>query len=94
MAAAELTPLVDLITDAVKDVIKEYDTVGQPFPALGSTNSGHFDSAASVTPELARAIKVVEAACAQLSFSVASPAHVMTNVSAYLSCRNPYTLMP
>ncbi|EIM86299.1 S-adenosyl-L-methionine-dependent methyltransferase [Stereum hirsutum FP-91666 SS1] len=79
MAAAELTPLVDLITDAVKDVIKEYDTVGQPFPALGSTNSGHFDSAASVTPELARAIKVVEAACAQLSFSVASPAHVMTN---------------
>lgn len=82
MAAAELIPLVNIIKDAVVVVIDEYDSKGKVFPSLQSTMGGPFDSAASVTPALANAVKTIEAACAQLSISVARPAHAILNVSS------------
>lgn len=80
MTAAQLLPLVNLITDAVKVVIEEYDATENTLPPLSSTAPGPFDSAVSISPELARATKIIEAACAQLSVSVASPAHSILNV--------------
>lgn len=79
--SANLLPLVDLITNAVKVVIDEYAAINQPVPSLDSTIPGPFDTPESTPPQLSKAIQIIEAACAQLSFTVASPGHVMTNVS-------------
>lgn len=81
---ARLSALVNLIQDSVKVVISQYDAVGQTVPSLDSVDTGPFDTPDNVTPELRKAVEIIEAACAQLSFSVASPGHVITNVSRLL----------
>ncbi|KAF8580550.1 S-adenosyl-L-methionine-dependent methyltransferase [Ramaria rubella] len=78
---AHLTALVDVISTAVKVVVAEYAAVGHSVPSLNSTAPGPFDAPEKVNVILARAIQTVEAACAQLSFTVANPGHVMTNKS-------------
>lgn len=88
MAAAQLTPLLNLISSAVQDVIKEYDAVHQPIPSLNSTMPGPFDSPAAMSPELVKAIKVIEAACTQLSLTVANPARSMVNVSRFTALQS------
>lgn len=79
---AEITALTSLINSAVQDIANEYSKEGHSIPSLHSTEPGPFDAPHLVSPILARAIQTVEAACAQLSFTVANPGHVITNVSA------------
>ncbi|KAF8577159.1 S-adenosyl-L-methionine-dependent methyltransferase [Ramaria rubella] len=76
---AQLSSLVDLISAAVKVVESEYASVGQRVPYLNSTAPGPFDTPEEVSVNLAKAVQTIEAACAQLSFTVASPGHVVTN---------------
>lgn len=82
---AHLFSLVDLISNAVKVVAKEYAAVGETVPSLDSTAPGPFDTPESVPPALRNAVEIIEAACAQLTFSVASPGHSVVNVS-FLLC--------
>lgn len=77
---AHLTALTAMISDAVKVVISAHAAIGERPPSLDSTAPGPFDSPESVPEDLAKAIQIIEAACAQLSFSVASPGHTMLNV--------------
>jgi hypothetical protein len=79
--AAHLTELVNIISDAVKVVLSEYSAAGESVPSLDSTAPGPFDSPEKVPVGLAKAVKIIEGACAQLSFTVASPGHIVTNVS-------------
>ncbi|KJA18248.1 hypothetical protein HYPSUDRAFT_79252 [Hypholoma sublateritium FD-334 SS-4] len=79
--ALELTRLTELITSSVQDVLTEYQTAGHDVPWLSSTDPGPFDKPHLVPPKLSKAIQIIEAACAQLSFAVASPGHVITNKS-------------
>ena len=76
--------LASLITSAVQDVVKEYSAAGHSVPSLNSVEPGPFDAPHLVSPALAKEIQTIEAACAQLSFAVANPGHVITNVSAHL----------
>jgi hypothetical protein len=78
--SANLSALVDLITKAVAVVNEEYEKVDAVIPPLESTLVGPFDTPESMTPELANAIQIIEAACAQLSVSVAPPGHIIVNV--------------
>ncbi|KAJ7487261.1 S-adenosyl-L-methionine-dependent methyltransferase [Mycena galericulata] len=76
---AEITALADLITQTVKDVVAEYTAAGAALPSLASTAPGPFDTPESVPLKLAKAVRILDAACAQLSFTVGSPGHVITN---------------
>ena len=80
----ELLQLAELITSSVRDVLAEYQNVGQDVPWLSSTEPGPFDKPHLASPKLSKAIQIIEAACAQLSFAVASPGHVITNVRLLL----------
>ncbi|KAF9479519.1 S-adenosyl-L-methionine-dependent methyltransferase [Pholiota conissans] len=71
--------LADLITSSVKDVVSEYQSSGYSVPSLSSTEPGPFDAPHLQSAKLAKAIQIIEAACAQLSFAVANPGHVITN---------------
>ncbi|KZT29636.1 S-adenosyl-L-methionine-dependent methyltransferase [Neolentinus lepideus HHB14362 ss-1] len=75
----DLLALVDLISCAVKDVIKEYGSVGQSVPALDSVVTGPFDSQETTNLAITKAVRVIEGACAQLCATVAWPAHAMEN---------------
>ncbi|KAG9218403.1 hypothetical protein CCMSSC00406_0007996 [Pleurotus cornucopiae] len=75
----DLTTLVKLISDSVAVVVSEYAKVGHAPPALESTDQDPFHSPELMSERLRTAIKTIEAACAQLSASVASPGHVVTN---------------
>ncbi|KAJ6628892.1 S-adenosyl-L-methionine-dependent methyltransferase [Mycena sp. CBHHK59/15] len=74
-----IVALADLISSAVKDVVAEYSAAGVPMPSLSSTVPGPFDTPEATPFKLAKAIRVIDAACAQLMFSVGSPGHVITN---------------
>lgn len=78
---AEIKALTALINSAVHDIVNEYSKEGHSVPSIHSTEPGPFDAPHLVSPVLAKAIQIVEAACAQLSFTVANPGHVITNVS-------------
>lgn len=78
----EITMLADLISSSVKDVVSEYQSAGHNVPSLSSTEPGPFDAPHLQSANLAKAIQIIEAACAQLSFAVANPGHVVTNVSS------------
>jgi hypothetical protein len=82
--SAEITMLADLISASVKDVVAEYQNAGHNVPSLSTTESGPFDAPHLQSAKLTKAIQIIEAACAQLSFAVASPGHVVTNVSSVL----------
>lgn len=89
MSATQLLPLVDLITNAVKVVIAEYDRVGQPIPALDEAVAGPFDEAKGITPDLSTAVKVIEAACAQLALTVVPPSYTILMVSTPITPSYP-----
>lgn len=84
----DLTTLVKLISDSVAVVVSEYAKVGHAPPALESTDQDPFHSPELTSERLKSAIKIIEAACAQLSATVASPGHVVTNVSEPLNDAN------
>lgn len=73
--------LATLINSAVEDIVKEYSTTGHSIQSIQSTEPGPFDAPHLASPALAKAIQTIEAACAQLTFTVANPGHVITNVS-------------
>ncbi|KAF7430170.1 hypothetical protein PC9H_005870 [Pleurotus ostreatus] len=75
----DLTALVKLISDSVAVVTSEYAKAGHAPPSLESTAQDPFHSPELVPEQLAVAIKTIEAACAQLSATVTSAGHVVTN---------------
>ncbi|KAF4581762.1 hypothetical protein EYR40_002780 [Pleurotus pulmonarius] len=77
----DLTSLAKLISDSVAVVTSEYARAGHAPPTLESTAEDPFQSPESVSERLKTAIKTIEAACAQLSATVVSPGHVVTNKS-------------
>ncbi|KAF8191305.1 S-adenosyl-L-methionine-dependent methyltransferase [Pholiota molesta] len=77
----EITMLADLISSSVKDIVSEYQSAGHNVPSLSSTEPGPFDAPHLQSAKLSKAIQIIEAACAQLSFAVANPGHVITNKS-------------
>lgn len=77
-----ITALQDLINSAIKDVIAEYAAVGQAVPSLDTLSPGPFTVPEETPARLTKAIQVIEAACAQLSYTVAPPGSVMVNVSS------------
>ncbi len=79
-SANDLTTLVKLISDSVAVLVSEYAKVGHAPPALESTDQDPFHSTELMSARLKTAVKTIEAACAQLSATVASPGHVVTNV--------------
>ncbi|KAJ7651964.1 S-adenosyl-L-methionine-dependent methyltransferase [Mycena polygramma] len=76
---ADILALADLISSTVRDVVTEYSAAGVSLPSLSSTTPGPFDSPEDVPPKLSRAVRILDAACAQLIFSVGSPGHVILN---------------
>ncbi|KAF5383328.1 hypothetical protein D9757_008383 [Collybiopsis confluens] len=76
-----LTRLTDLINQAVRDVISEYTSVGHAVPSLDTLDPGPFPTPEAVPARLRKAIQVIEAACAQLSCTVALPGSVLLNKS-------------
>jgi hypothetical protein len=82
--AAQLITLADLISDAVRTVVAEYAAADQRIPLLDSIAPGPFDAPETVSPNLTKAVKTIEAACKQLACAVASPAHTVVNVCRQL----------
>ncbi|KIK62297.1 hypothetical protein GYMLUDRAFT_58461 [Collybiopsis luxurians FD-317 M1] len=76
---SHITRLTDLINDAVKDVIMEYAAIGQAVPSLDTLEPGPFPAPEAVPVQLRKAIQIIEAACAQLSCTVALPGSVLLN---------------
>ncbi|KAJ3761994.1 S-adenosyl-L-methionine-dependent methyltransferase [Lentinula raphanica] len=74
-----ITALTDLINKAVQDVIAEYGRVGQAVPSLDTLEPGPFQVPEETPTILSNAIQVIEAACTQLSYTVAPPGSVMVN---------------
>ena len=79
--ASHLTALTDIILATVKVVADEYASTGHSVPSLDSTAPGPFDTPEKMSVNLTKAVQIIEAACAQLCFTVASPGHTVTNVS-------------
>ncbi|KAF7430171.1 hypothetical protein PC9H_005871 [Pleurotus ostreatus] len=79
--ANDLNTLAKLISDSVAVVTSEYAKAGHAPPSLESTAQDPFHSPELVPEQLKAAIKIIEAACAQLSATVASAGHVVTNKS-------------
>jgi hypothetical protein len=76
---AQLDSLVSLISSSVEIVKAEYAKKGQIIPSLDSAEPYPPDSE-QPTLELKRAVQTLEGACAQLTNTVAPPAHTMINV--------------
>ncbi|KAI4523605.1 S-adenosyl-L-methionine-dependent methyltransferase [Schizophyllum commune Loenen D] len=74
-----VTALADMISAAVKVVVSEYAAVGHAVPTLESTEPGPFDDPDKSTARLRTAVKTIEAACAQLCATVATPQGNMHN---------------
>ncbi|KAJ7704582.1 S-adenosyl-L-methionine-dependent methyltransferase [Mycena rosella] len=87
----EIVALADLISRTVKDVVAEYTAAGVSMPSLSSTAPGPFDMPETTSPKLARAVRILDAACAQLSFSIGSPGHVVINKS--YGCQEPACML-
>ncbi|KAJ7487263.1 S-adenosyl-L-methionine-dependent methyltransferase [Mycena galericulata] len=73
----EILALSDLISKAVAEIVSN----GRLIPSLHSTEPGPFDTPEDTPAGVSAAIRTIEAACAQLSYTVASPGHVVTNKS-------------
>ncbi|KAJ4479216.1 S-adenosyl-L-methionine-dependent methyltransferase [Lentinula aciculospora] len=81
MSNSHIIALTGLINKAVQDVITEYAAVGQAIPSLDTLESGPFQVPEEIPTRLTKAIKIIEAACAQLCYSVAPPGSVMVHKS-------------
>lgn len=88
---AGLRALAKLVNDSVETIIAEYSKKEAVVPTLDDKGVGPFDATEDFTPELSEAIKILEGACAQLSFTCASPGYTIVNVS-YPLCTIPYVL--
>ncbi|KAJ7178588.1 S-adenosyl-L-methionine-dependent methyltransferase [Mycena crocata] len=73
----EMLELSKLISSAVAEIVDGY--TGQTMPSLYSVDSGPFDYPEDTPLKVSKAIRTIEAACAQLSITVASPGHVVLN---------------
>ncbi|KAK7467339.1 hypothetical protein VKT23_004396 [Stygiomarasmius scandens] len=76
---AQLLALTSMITEAVEDVIAEYAAIGREVPPLDSIETTPFDVPEGTPAKLASAIQTIEAACAQLSYTISNPGHVVVN---------------
>jgi hypothetical protein len=79
--ASQLRSLVQLISEGVEDIIAQYSKIGQDVPSLEYLGTAYYDVAENRNEHLTDAIQIVEAACAQLSLTVADPSHSIANVS-------------
>lgn len=73
---------MDLISTQVKEAISEYHTAGKNVLPLDSTDVGPFDTPQSMGLNLAKAVQIIEGACAQLCATLAPPGHSIVNVSS------------
>lgn len=85
--AADIRKLASLISRSCDAIIAAHDSVGYDVPSLYSTVPGPFDTPDKAPLELGRHIQIVEAACAQLCASIASPTHVVINVRACMAVK-------
>jgi hypothetical protein len=87
----QLSALVTLITDATKIVEAHFAKTSMPYvPSLDDTEPHPLDIM-SDSMELRIAIQTIEGACAQLSATVARPAHTVLNVILpFLYCNGVY----
>ncbi|KAH8111801.1 S-adenosyl-L-methionine-dependent methyltransferase [Phellopilus nigrolimitatus] len=75
-----LNALVMLIASSVADIDAEFEAAGLPAPSLDASSFGDHDSHSIVSStKVNTAVRIVEAACAQLCASVARPEHVLLN---------------
>ncbi|KAF5366497.1 hypothetical protein D9757_012164 [Collybiopsis confluens] len=68
-----ITKLKDLINGAVDDIIAEYAAIGHAVPSLDTVEPGPFLVPEAVPVRMRNAVQIIEAACAQLSCTVALP---------------------
>lgn len=78
--SAHILALAGMISTATQQIVDIYSKAGYNPLSLDSTEAGPFDVPENTPPELGKAISIIEAACAQLSFTVSRPGHVITNV--------------
>lgn len=86
---AEVNRLAELIVASVNDVVSEYQDANSDIPSLLSTEGGPFDAPHLQSSKLAKALLVIEAACAQLTYTLATPGHVITNVRGSVASSIP-----
>jgi hypothetical protein len=78
---AGLRALARLVNESIETIIAEYDKTNSTVPTLDDLWVGPFDAAEDATVALSDAIRILEGACAQLSYTCASPGYTITNVS-------------
>ncbi|KAF5361557.1 hypothetical protein D9757_008382 [Collybiopsis confluens] len=72
-----ITKLRDLINEAVEDIITGYAAIGHAVPSLDTLEPGPFPVPEAVPAQMRKAIQIIEAACTQLSYTVALPGSVL-----------------
>lgn len=82
---AGILKLVEHIQSSVTIILSEYKRANTRLPSLECVDpkASPFYMFEDMTPELRRAINIVQASCAQLSASVASPAISLMHVSGH-----------
>ncbi|KAF5365366.1 hypothetical protein D9757_012126 [Collybiopsis confluens] len=75
-----ITKLKDLINGAVDDIIAEYAAIGHAVPSLDTVEPGPFLVPEAVPVRMRKAVQIIEAACAQLSCTVALPGSVLLDI--------------
>lgn len=82
-----LDQLVSLISTSVADYSTQLKNAKLPLPDLNSTAApvNRIGLAEEARLRAARAVKVIEAACAQLAATVADPGNVILTVGVYLT---------
>lgn len=79
-----LSSLVSLIADAAAIVEAHFKASQKPFvPSLDDTEEHPMDTQL-YSPELRKAVQTIEAACAQLTATVAKPSRTIVNVSVFI----------
>lgn len=78
---AVLDSLVSIILSSVDTIKAEYAKSEAGIPLLDSTQGHPFDGKQPF--ELKKAVRDLEAACAQLTTTVADPYHIMANVGRF-----------
>jgi hypothetical protein len=76
----QLSSLLSLLRDACCTVEQEYARASKPMPSLDDTEAHPLDDQLSPI-ELRKAVRVIEAAAAQICALVGRPNHVIINVS-------------
>src|ERR1700754_3331015 len=82
--ASQLRTLVRLISEKVEDVIAQYSKAGQDVPSLDYLGTAYYDVVENRDEDFIDTLQTIEAACAQLTLTVANPSRAITNVSLIL----------